>query len=163
MLNDTEDPSVPGRGRLPTHAERRALCRCSRRAHGPPFSFPFLRTLNGTWRFHLYRAPTRYLRALRTTTTTTAPGPWGNPGNWRLQASDLPYYTNNQFPFPPDDLPRATSDNPTGVYRCRFDLRPRGPAARYGSPSTASTTAFHAWLNGAAIGFSEAASLARRV
>lgn len=143
MLNDWENPAVQGRGRLPTHANvvpfadaaaaltsARAdsiLTHAQRHLALPPLPVPGRGTRDvtqpyyddGTW-------------------TTIAV-----PGNWQLQGHDIPYYTDNQLPFPPDNLHRVPADdNPTAVYRCRFNLRRVGPAAGYGSSSTGSTQPF---------------------
>ena len=92
---------------------------------------PFLRTLNGTWRFHLYPCPDAVPAAV--TQPDHDDGTWTTiavPGNWQLQGHDIPYYTDNQLPFPPDDLhARARRRQP----HRRLPLLLR-PAARVGRP-----------------------------
>lgn len=54
------------------------------------------------------------------------------PGNWQLQSYGIPYYTDVQLPFPPDELARVPrDDNPTGNYRRNFVL-PEDRRDRFG-------------------------------
>ncbi|MGD9145443.1 MAG: glycoside hydrolase family 2 TIM barrel-domain containing protein, partial [Anaerolineae bacterium] len=107
------------------------------------------------------------------------------PGNWQLQGHGVPMYTNVQYPFPIDprleeacrqmeeaaagedllrclpaealDVPLAVPqhDNPTGCYRTRFTV-PRAWAGRQVFVCFDGVdSAFHLWLNGQAVGYSQ--------
>ena len=157
MLNDWEYPAVQGRGRLPAHADVLPFADGAAALVSARIDSPFLRTLNGTWRFHLYACPDAVPEEV--TQPEYEDGAWTTiavPGNWQLQGHDIPYYTDNQLPFPPDDLPRVPpDDNPTGVYRCRFDLPSHWAGRRVRLTFHGVDSAFHVWLNGAAVGFSK--------
>ena len=157
MLNDWENPAVQGRGRLPTHADVVPFADAAAAHMAARSDSPFLRSLNGTWRFRLYPCPDAVPAAV--TQPDHDDGAWTTiavPGNWQLQGHDIPYYTDNQLPFPPDELHRVPADdNPTGVYRCRFDVPPDWAGRRVRLTFHGVDSAFHAWVNGTAIGFSK--------
>ena len=93
-----ERPELTSRGRVPPSATLRR----------PPVS------LNGRWDFVLLPHP------------DAAVGEWTTievPGLWTMQGFAPPQYTNVQMPFdePP---PRVPDENPTGVYRRRFERPP---------------------------------------
>ncbi len=157
MLNDWENPAVQGRGRLPAHADVVPFPDAFAARTDPRAGSPFLRTLNGTWRFRLYPCPGAVPGDVtQWSCDDSAWAPIAVPGNWQLQGHDIPYYTDNQLPFPPDDLPRVPAqDNPTGVYRCRFDLPPAWAGRQVRLTFHGVDSAFHAWVNGVAIGFSK--------
>lgn len=155
-VNDWENPAVQGRGREPAHAllmpfpdERSALT--SRRLESP-----FCRLLNGAWQFHLAPNP-----------GVAPPFQWPGfdasdwptvavPGNWQLQGFDIPYYTDVQLPFPPEDVPRVpVENNPTGCYRRVFTLPSEWTGRRVFLTFEGVDSAFHLWLNGVKIGFSK--------
>jgi beta-galactosidase len=78
--------------------------------------------LNGDWCFQLYDRPED--------TPQGFPRPdfddsdWSEisvPGNWTCQGYDRPHYTNIQMPFA-GEPPTIPKDNPTGIYRRRFQL-----------------------------------------
>ena len=157
MLNDWENPAVQGRGRLPSHADVVPFANAELARTAAREESPFLRTLNGTWQFRLYPCPGAVPEEVSQPDLND--GAWDTiavPGNWQLQGHDIPYYTDNQLPFPPDDLPRVPpDDNPTGVYRCRFDLPPEWAGRPVRLTFHGVDSAFHAWVNGVPIGFSK--------
>ena len=55
------------------------------------------------------------------------------PSHWVFHGYGAPIYTNVQFPFPVDP-PFVPTENPTGDYRCKFDL-PGGWKVENGSVS----------------------------
>ena len=77
------------------------------------------------------------------------------PSHWVLQGDGrygLPAYTNVQYPFPIDP-PRVPDENPTGDYRCRFELPAEWSSLERillrfdGVEST-----YRVWLNGREVG-----------
>ena len=82
-------------------------------------------SLDGSWRFRLFRRPEDVTPADLRGRSTTLGTSWRTirvPGNWTMQeVGDLPHYTNIEMPFdgPPPNLP---SNNPTGVYRRSFKV-----------------------------------------
>lgn len=120
-----------------------------------PHQTPWVKMLNGTWKFSLYNQP------------EAAPDDFMQPGfddvnwdditvprNWTTEGYDKPHYTNWRMPFnlEPGQVP---DENPTGVYRLHFDL-PRGWADRrvvvhFGGVESM----FYLYCNGQPIGMSK--------
>jgi beta-galactosidase/beta-glucuronidase len=156
-INDWENPAQQGRGRQPAHADVLPFANATAARTAPRSASPYLRLLNGPWRFRLYPYPAAAPEV--TCRPDFDDSGWDTiavPGNWQMQGYDTPYYTDNQLPFPPDDLPRVPADdNPTGVYRLRFDLPAGWSDRRVLLTFHGVDSAFHVWLNGAAVGFSK--------
>ncbi|NLF40784.1 DUF4981 domain-containing protein, partial [bacterium] len=155
--HDWEDPAVFERRREQMHTPLGAyptqeMARtCDRTAS------PFVRSLNGIWRFHLAPSP------------LSVPGEfwrsefndrgWEDipvPSNWQLQPGcpDKPIYTNVVYPFQPNP-PFVPEANPTGCYRRAFTI-PREWAGREVFLVFESVdSAFYAWVNGHLAGYSQ--------
>lgn len=74
------------------------------------------------------------------------------PGNWTMQGHGAPHYTNVRMPF--DCLPPDTpADNPTGLYRKRFELPAGFVGKRLVLHFAGVESCFSVWLNGVPIGF----------
>ena len=115
--------------------------------------------LDGTWRFSL--AP----RADDATDGFEAPdfddAGWGTievPGHWQLQGHGNPAYTNVRYPFPVDP-PFVPDENPTGEYRCTFDLPDGWPDGAAVLRFLGVDSAFTVWLNGVELGWSTGSRL----
>ncbi len=83
---------------------------------------PWLRSLNGDWKFKLFDRPQDVPDDA--TTPGFADGKWGTlpvPSNWTMHGHSKPHYTNVAMPFE-NTPPRVPDHNPTGVYRRTFDL-----------------------------------------
>ncbi|MFB0976751.1 MAG: hypothetical protein QMC73_03730, partial [Myxococcota bacterium] len=87
---------------------------------------PFVRDLNGRWRFELCGSPA--FADPNFFEPDYADDAWAEvevPGNWTMQGFDRPQYTNIQMPFDPalglvpPEVPEA---NPTGLYRREFEV-----------------------------------------
>ena len=73
-----------------------------------------------------------------------------------MQGHDCPVYTNVVYPFPVySTLPNVPSDNPTGCYRVNFDAPPTGESRDNRIVFEGVNSAFHCWLNGRYIGYSQ--------
>jgi len=157
QIDDWQTPQVLGRNKEPAHAtlipyadERTALA-------GERNASPYFTLLNGEWWFQYApnpaSAPDRFYEPGFDThgwNTITV------PGNWQLQGYDRPMYTNVQYPFPANDLPRVPEDdNPTGCYRRTFTV-PNGWRERQIFVTFDGVdSAFHLWINGEAVGYSQ--------
>ena len=96
---------------------------------------PWVRSLDGRWRFRLVDAPDG--RAERFASPDHDDRDWDEvdvPGLWTMQGYDRPIYTNVQMPFRgvPPEVP---AENPTGLYRTTFKV-PKALAGAGGSCST---------------------------
>lgn len=155
-INDWENPLLQGRNREPAHANTISTLDLGAARRNRRKESPFYFSLNGAWQFHLAPNP-------------DAAPPFQDeaydcqdwdliqvPGNWQLQGFDIPYYTDNQLPFPPDDAPRVPADdNPSGCYRRTFIVPENWQGRRIFLTFEGVDSAFHVWLNGSELGFSK--------
>jgi beta-galactosidase len=122
------------------------------------------RSLNGEWNFQYVphgrnTAPeARIDRGLYPTQATIRV-----PGNWEVQGFGAPIYTNWEYPFRPVNppfVPAVAGDsehdrNPMGRYHRTFDLPDYRADDRQVIHFGAVSSAFHVWINGTYIGYSE--------
>src|SRR5664279_4980523 len=80
------------------------------------------------------------------------------PGHWQLQGHGNPAYTNVNYPFPVDP-PNVPDENPTGEYRCLFQLPAGWPAGEAVLRFLGVDSAFTVWCNGAELGWSSGSRL----
>jgi len=125
-----------------------------------PKASPWFLDLNGVWEFRLVPNP-----------HSTPEGFWAVdydvrgwdqidvPGNWTMQGFDRPIYTNVQMPIPntPPFVPKE--DNPTGLYRRRFELPAGWENRRVVVSFGGVESAFYLWVNGQKIGYSQGSRL----
>ena len=65
-------------------------------------------------------------------------------------------YTNVQYPFPPDDLPRVPEeDNPTGSYRRTLAIPENWAGRRIHILFEGVDSAFYLWINGRQVGYKQ--------
>lgn len=153
---DWQDLGVLERGRLAARASFAPFPTAGAARSFDPALSPWVRTLSGTWRFHLAPRP------------AAAPAGFAEPGfddaawadlpvpsHWQLHGYGAPQYTNVVYPFPVDP-PSVPSENPTGCYRVAVDLEPAFVAGgsvvlRFDGVDSA----FHVWWNGVPVGYSQ--------
>lgn len=116
---------------------------------------PSVHSLNGAWSFHLASAPETIPASFFHPTFDASS--WNTipvPANWQLQGYDKPIYTNIRFPFPcnPPDVPQ---ENPTGCYRTEFSIPSDWQKREIRLVFEGVNSAFHLWLNGEAVGYSQ--------
>lgn len=123
---------------------------------------PWVRPLDGTWRFRLLSGPD----ALdgRSISGSTSGRAWCDievPGTWVMQGHGAPAYTNVVMPFDKEP-PAMPADNPTGVHRRSFEVSPSWTASgrrvlmRVGSADSVGWV----WVNGRFVGFGKDSRLA---
>lgn len=116
-------------------------------------------SLNGDWRF-LYSktphpCPPEFLKEdFDDTKWATMPV----PSHWQLNGYGHPHYTNVIYPFPVDP-PRVPSANPTGYYRRSFTLPEEWRNFSVFLRFEGVDSAFHVWLNGKYVGYSQGSRL----
>ena len=131
-------------------------------AMNPTSVSPFVKSLNGTWKFkwvsHPSKVPDTFYQPATATDT------WDNipvPSNWQVVAAregrpyDKPIFTNIKHPFEATP-PRITADtNAVGLYRTTFTL----PATWKEKPLFLHfggvQSACYVWLNGQQLGYHE--------
>ena len=118
-------------------------------------------SLDGDWAFHLAPSPREAPEHFE------QPGfdasAWGTlpvPGMWQMHGHGTPNYTNIKYPFPAAP-PRVPADNPTGCYRREVTL-PDGwretlqaDDGRVILRFDGVDSAYHVWVNGQEIGYSQ--------
>ena len=153
---DWENPLLQGRNREPAHATLMAYPDENAALDGVRLASPFSHSLNGEWEFQLAPNPAAAPAFQQPGFDTSAWAKISVPGNWQLQGYDIPYYTDAQLPFPPDDVPRVpVSDNPTGCFRRNFTVPSEWQDRQVFITFEGVDSAFHVWLNGTEIGFSK--------
>lgn len=116
---------------------------------------PFVKSLSGHWKFILAQSPSTapsnfHDSEFQDSTWETIPV----PSNWQMHGFDRPIYTNIIYPFPLDP-PHVPDDNPTGCYRTYFQLPKDWEGRRILLHFEAVDSAFHVWINGALVGYSQ--------
>lgn len=126
----------------------------------------FRMSLDGTWRFGFAPSPAQTPQGFEAVDFDDRN--WDEisvPSNWQLAGDriregevkyDPPIYTNVKYPFPIDDLPAVPrDDNPTGCYRRLFLLPEEWKGRRIFVHFEGVDSAFHLWINGQAVGYSQ--------
>jgi len=158
-MNDWENPKVFERNRLPARAsfisypdERSALT--GERGRSPRF-----RLLNGNWKFHYAEAPALAPEGFFEESYDVSG--WDDiqvPCSWQLLGYGRPHYTNVKYPFPVDP-PRVPTENPTGSYRRSFFIPDGWSDHRIILRFEGVDSAFHVWVNGRQVGYSQGSRL----
>ncbi|RZI49140.1 beta-galactosidase [Lactococcus kimchii] len=138
---DWENPSISNWNRLPMHT---------------PMDFLADKSLDGTWDFdHFDRVadvPEDWLDGTEAETTIKV------PSNWQLEykcENDVPIYTNVAYPIPVNP-PFTPEENPVGGYTRNFGISEDWlSTGKIHLTFEGVGSAFHAWLNGQYVGYSE--------
>jgi beta-galactosidase len=157
-----EDPSVfavgterPRATFVPHASREEALSRDRTRS-------PYLRLLNGSWRFRWVKNP--YVVPEGFEKPAFDDSGWDSlpvPSNWQVVGAnenrpyDRPFFTNIKHPFEADP-PRVPHDeNPTGLYRTRFELPVEWKDRSVFVHFAGVQSAYYVWLNGERLGYRE--------
>ncbi|HIQ05349.1 MAG TPA: DUF4981 domain-containing protein, partial [Anaerolineae bacterium] len=128
---------------------------------GDRYGSPYLKLLNGPWKF--FYAPNPAFTPEGFYELDFDVSRWDTiavPGNWQLQGYDKPIYTNVQYPFLADQLPRVPEDdNPTGCYRRTFAIPQEWHGRQIFLLFEGVDSAFHVWVNGQMVGYSQGSRL----
>lgn len=152
-----EDPEVVEVNRLPAHATLVPFPDENGALGGDRASAPWIRSLNGFWKFSFAPNPAAAPRDFYAEGTDVSG--WADirvPSNWELQGFGIPIYTNSRYPFSPVDPPLVPDDDdPVGSYVKTFtvpgDWAGRQITIHFGGVSSA----FYLWVNGERVGYSE--------
>lgn len=172
---DWENPRVFGINKEPAHATfvpypdeasaRHGALMYAPGAAATPGS-PFLRSLNGMWKFHWVKEPS--LRPAEFYKPEFDVSAWKEikvPSNWELEGYGTPIFLNITYPFkrdapkvmgePPKDWTTYEERNPVGSYHRTFTV----PAAWAGRETflvlRGVNSACYVWINGQKVGYSE--------
>ncbi|MFA0015406.1 beta-galactosidase [Vibrio lentus] len=112
-------------------------------------------SLNGEWKFQLFDAPEFVTE--ESVSEHFDDSLWEKievPSNWQMQGFDKPIYTNVKYPFD-DKPPFVPTDNPTGLYRTRFNCAEHALLDTHRLTFDGVNSAFHLWCNGKWVGYSQ--------
>ncbi|MES2342077.1 MAG: glycoside hydrolase family 2 TIM barrel-domain containing protein [Pseudomonadota bacterium] len=143
-------PETVSVGRLPARATFTPYGDAdSARARAPS---PFVRSLNGDWKFALVERPEAVPETFGSETfDDTGWELLPVPSNWTMHGYDRPHYTNVQMPFPLA-APNVPDENPTGLYRTRFEVPADWDGRRIVLSIGAAESVLYVWVNGQAVG-----------
>jgi beta-galactosidase len=155
-----DDPERTGEGQEPAHAALRPYAdarTAARAAGGSPAVSPYVRSLDGTWRFALAprpgEVPDGFFRAGFDTSR------WRTvsvPHTWQSDRLDHPMFRNIPTEMWPDDPPRAPRDvNPTGAYVRGFNVPANWDGRRTFLRFEAVTSGYFVWVNGEYVGYDQ--------
>jgi beta-galactosidase len=125
---------------------------------GEPARSPWIRSLNGEWKFRY--SPSPAARPVAFFEPRFDDSSWPSiavPSNWELGGFGMPIYVNSgygfdvnrQDPRPPRD------DNPVGSYRRRFEVPADWAGRQVFLRFAGVDSAFYVWVNGERVGYSE--------
>ncbi len=128
---------------------------------GDKYRTPFVKTLNGNWRFRFSANPSE--RPVDFYKTDYSDAHWDDiavPSNWEMQGFGVPVYTNIRYIFPVNPPYVDNNDLPIGSYRTAFTVpeswNGREIILHFESIAGAATL----WLNGEKVGYSKASKTA---
>ena len=157
MSQDWTDPEVVGRNK---ESPRPSFYHYPDRARAfDREANPWTMSLDGEWDFSLYDAPTAVPESFPDPDFDAAAFDRIDvPRFWDLEGYGGPQYTNVVYPFPVDP-PNVPTKNPTGAYRRTVEVpdswSDRRVVLRFGGVDAA----FHVWVNGEQIGYSQGSRL----
>ncbi len=154
-----DDPQVLGRNRVLTHVPLGAYADAAGALAGE--GSPYVRSLNGVWRFALTESPTAMPEGFADPTVGIEA--WHEmvvPSNWQLdpEVKDAPIYTNIHYPFR-ESPPKAPAVNPTGWYRTQFEVPAAWAGRRLFLHFESCDSACKVWVNGVEAGYSQDSKL----
>jgi beta-galactosidase len=148
---DWENQSITQRNAINAHSPYQAYQNIEQALSG--VQSPNQLSLDGEWQFALFDAPEQ-VQAQHVAPDFDDSG-WAAitvPSNWQQQGFDRPIYTNIKYPFA-DNPPYVPEQNPTGVYRTKFDYHPK--SGRDIVTFSGVNSAFHLWCNGNWVGYGQ--------
>ncbi|MFC1606467.1 glycoside hydrolase family 2 TIM barrel-domain containing protein [Candidatus Latescibacterota bacterium] len=155
-MNDWENPAVfninkeePHTTLIPYDGSKSAMT-------GNRFKSPYLKLLNGDWKFNWVRKPED--RPKDFFTSGYDDSEWSTiqvPGSWQLQGFGIPIYVNVRYPFKPDPPHIPHEYNPVGSYRTGFTVPGDWDGRRVFLLFEGVKSAFYLWINGEKVGYSQ--------
>ena len=163
---DWEDQQVVGRNKEPGRVSSLPFTDVSSAAEGAVHRNPWVRDLNGTWRFHWVAEPSSrpaefYRPDFDDSQWKTLPV----PSNWQMHGYGIPLYVNIKYPFradpprvmgdPPRDFTNFDMRNPVGSYRRTFTVPEGWSGRQVFLQFDGVDSAFYVWVNGQSVGYSQ--------
>jgi beta-galactosidase/beta-glucuronidase len=168
QIPDWQNPNVLERNREAARAILVPYAGYDDARSGEPGSSVNYRLLNGEWFFHYCEAPFDVPEGFFEKSYSSES--WERipvPSNWQMlhkesepqkQKYGRPHYTNVKYPFPADP-PWVPDQNPTGLYRRKFNLPAGWEKRLIFLVFEGVDSAFYVWINGKMVGYSQGAHL----
>lgn len=121
---------------------------------------PFFTSLNGVWKFSYHASPEKAPQDFFQDDYDVQD--WADlqvPSSWQMHGYGHPHYTNIDYPFPVDP-PHIPTENPTGCYKRAFFVPERWLSEFVTLRFEGVDSAFHVWVNGDEVGYSQGSRLA---
>ncbi len=151
---DWENPGVVGRNKERPHATFIPFPDMESAIRGG--ASPFLRSLNGTWKFNWVRQPAgRPVDFYREDFDVSSWSDIEVPGNWELQGFGVPIYTDVAYPFPANPPYIPHDYNPVGSYRTTFTIPQAWTDRQVFLHFGGVKSAMYVWVNGRQVGYSQ--------
>jgi len=155
-VNDWENSEVVQRNREPARCTWYPFPDVETALKGDPARSPFVKSLNGTWKFHWVKKPADRPEGFYEDNYDVSA--WDDilvPSNWELEGYGTPIYTDMEYPFP-SDPPRIPHDwNPVGSYKRTFTIPKRWKGRQVFLHFGSVKSAFYVWVNGRNVGYSQ--------
>ncbi|MBV6457907.1 MAG: Beta-galactosidase [Fimbriimonadaceae bacterium] len=154
-MNDWENPSLLGSGKLPPRCTAWPFRTAEEALATEWDQGSLVQSLDGDWKFYWVASPAARLQRFHEVDYDDSR--WGElpvPSCWESHGYGIPVYSNVRYPFPADP-PLVGSDNPVGAYLCRFEVprewEGRDVVLRFGGVYSF----FYVWVNGQFVGLSK--------
>ncbi len=161
QTNDWENPKTVGENKEPGHVPLIPYPDVETAYAGDRDRCSFFKSLNGDWHFHWAPNPSEAPQDFYRTDQDVSD--WDRipvPSNWQLQGYGTPMYTNVQYPFNPDHMPKVPEDdNSVGSYRTTFTLPESWENREIFITFEGVDSAFYLWVNGQQVGYSQGSRL----
>jgi len=164
--HDWENPHVVGRHKEPGFAWHMPYADAATALAGDPDASPWVRSLDGRWRFHWAPDPAHRPEGFHRPNFNAAG--WAAirvPGNWQTQGHGVPLYVNITYPFkkdpprvmgePPADYTTHDQRNPVGSYRRTFTVPEAWRGRHVFLQFEGVDSACYVWVNGKQVGYSQ--------
>lgn len=158
-MQDWVRPQTIGRNQLDPHVDVLPYADTRAAIRGNHETSPWVTFLNGVWQFDLAKTPQHAPDGFHDSEFDT--DGWDTievPMNWQLAGFGQPHYTNLDYPFPMDP-PHVPTENPTGTYRRTFRVDEAWDGRQIRLHFEGVDSAFHVWVNGERVGYSEGARI----
>jgi beta-galactosidase len=151
-----EDPWIFGTNKLDAHASGQPYADVENAKTGVDALSGYYQSLNGDWKFNWVNEPASrpldfYELAFDDSGWATIPV----PANWQMHSYGIPIYTNVTYPFPKNPPYIDHNYNPVGSYRTSFTVPAGWDSRRVVLHFDGVKSAFHLWINGQFVGYSE--------
>ncbi len=159
--NDWENPEMVGAHKEPGHVPLIPYQDQETALTGDRNACPFFKLLNGDWHFHWAPNPSEAPQSFHQEDWDLSD--WDTipvPSNWQVEGYGTPMYTNVQYPFNPDHMPKVPDDdNPVGSYRTTLTLSESWDDREVFITFEGVDSAFYLWVNGRMVGYSQGSRL----